>query len=305
MNDKPWMTVGPNPADPASDVVYVGWAESFYERKSGAVGSRIMLSSSADGAVTWRRPVPVARQPAFAGKRSAYLNGTSLVADPSTGRMYVAWEKFVDVPHGGGRFAVRTELASTSADGGLSFSRRVVIGHPRPVGIFQSACGNAMKFGPGRLIRITEFPSLAVGPGGQVLMAYGSADRRDRARVRLARSFNGGASWTNQTVAAPPDAFMPAIAADAGGVSLEYYRRVSSTLLKTELATSTDGATYEQQDLSSVSFPVPITFPNYDPLTAPCYMGDYVGVTRQAGTTFTALKLRESKASALHLWVAG
>src|SRR5207249_3053972 len=105
---------------------------------------------------------------------------------------------------------------------------------------------------------------------------FGSADRRGRARVRLARSLSAGATWTNETVAAAPDAFMPAIAADAGGVSIEYYRRVSSTLLKTELATSTDGATYEERDLSSVSFPVPITFPNYDPLTAPCYLGDYV-----------------------------
>ncbi|MFN2545154.1 MAG: hypothetical protein ABR600_11400 [Actinomycetota bacterium] len=101
-------------------------------------------------------------------------------------------------------------------------------------------------------------------------------------------STNTMSRWTRTDVAGPPDAFMPSLSADATGVSVIYYQRVSGTLLKTGVATSTDGVTFTAQDLSSAAFSLPITFPNFDTGLAACYMGDYLGVARVAGTTYAA-----------------
>ena len=285
-NDKPWMAVGPDPSTPGNDVVYVAWMESFFDQRTGAVGTRIMLTSSKDQGATWSRPVEVFSQPAFAKKRSFYVNGSSLAVDPATSRLYLAWEQFLDLPHGGGRFAMRREFFTSSDDRGATFAKPVVVAHPGPVGAFNPACGNAVKFGAGRLVRIQEFPVLGVGPGGQVLMAYDS-QTQGHISVRVARSIDGGATWTRTTVAGSPDAFMPGLSADDTGVSVVYYQRVPMTLLKTGIATSSDGVTWTSQDLSTASFPVPITFPSWDPGTAPCYMGDYLGVRRVSGTSYT------------------
>jgi BNR repeat-like domain len=286
MNDKPWMTVGPDPTNPANDVVYVSWMESFFDQHTGAIGTRIMLTSSRDQGATWRRPVEVFTQPAFLGKQALYVNGSSLAVDPATGRVYLAWEQFVDRPQGGGRYALRREQLTHSEDGGITFARRRVVALPGAVGVFNPACGNAVKFGAGRLVRIQEFPSIGVGPAGEVLLAFDSQSNR-RISVRVARSTDGGATWSRVTVAASPDAFMPALSADDTGASIVFYQRVPTKLLKAAIATSTDGATWTTQDLSDAAFPVPITFPSFDPSTAPCYMGDYLGVQRVAGTSYT------------------
>src|SRR5207248_7712810 len=125
-------------------------------------------------------------------------------------RLYVAWEQFVDLPQGGGRYEVRRELVTSSGDRGATFARRVVAARPGTVGVFSPACGNAVKFGPGHLVRIQEFPSLGVGPGGQVLMAFDSQTHKHIAVV-VARSVDEGATWSRTTIASSPDAFMPAI----------------------------------------------------------------------------------------------
>ena len=118
-------------------------------------------------------------------------------------------------------------------------------------------------------------------------MAFNSRDpATGRTRVRVARSLDGGLTWTRQTVAGPPDSFMPGLSADDTGASIVYYQRVSPWTLHTEVATSPDGATWSTQDLSDAAFRVPITFPNFDPFTAEYYMGDYVASTRVAGTTY-------------------
>src|SRR5207244_4425674 len=123
MNDKPWVAIGPDPANPANDIVYVAWMESFFDQRTGAIGTRILLTSSSDQGATWHKPTTVFTQPAFVGKRSLYVNGSSLAVDPATGRVYLAWEQFVDLPQGGGRYALRRELLTYSDDAGATFAR--------------------------------------------------------------------------------------------------------------------------------------------------------------------------------------
>ena len=146
-----------------------------------------------------------------------------------------------------------------------------------------------LRFGSGRLVRTTEFPSLGVGPDGVVLMAFNSRDpSTGLARVRVARSVDGGLTWRRRTVAGPPESFMPDLSADDTGASVVYYQRVSRRTLMAEVATSANGRTWSTQDLSDAVFRVPITFPQFDPFPAECYMGDYVASARVAGTTYGA-----------------
>jgi photosystem II stability/assembly factor-like uncharacterized protein len=286
--DKPWMTVGPDPSNPSADIVYVGWQETFFDPTTGETGSRIVLSSSRDAGATWTGPVTVLTQPLFQRRSISFVNGTGLTVDPATGRLYVAWEQLVEPPHGGGKFPVRREWIARSDDGGQTFSGQHIVARIDGIGINLQACGNSLRFGPGRLVRVNDFPSLGVGPGGIVLMAFNSGES-GASQVEVASSLDGGDTWSRTVVSGPPESFMPDLSADATGASVVYYQRASGTrtLLQTELATSSDGMTWSNQDLSGASFPVPITYPQTDPLTAQCYMGDYVASLRSGGTTYT------------------
>ena len=164
-----------------------------------------------------------------------------------------------------------------------NFGSRVVAARVSAVGTLLPACGDVLRFGTGRLIRITDFPSLAVGPGGRVLLAFNSDGSTGVPGIRVARSGDRGRTWAVAAVAGPPMSFMPDISADATGVSVVYYQRASTHTIRTELATSPDGIAWTTQDLSDSAFTVPFTFPNFDPFPAPCYLGDYVASLRSGG----------------------
>jgi hypothetical protein len=68
-----------------------------------------------------------------------------------------------------------------------------------------------------------------------------------------------------------------------------YYLRTGPTTMIARVATSGfAGNTFTAGPLGDVSFGVPFTLPNFDPLTAPCYMGDYTAALRAGGTTYAA-----------------
>ena len=286
--DKPWMTVGPDPSNPSGEILYVGWQQSYFVPRTGSVGTRIVVSASRDLGATWSRPAILFSQP-FAGREGfGFVNGTALAVDPATGRLYVAWEQLLDRPSAPGRYLLRHEWITSSGDGGATFGKRRVAARVSAVGTLLPACGDVLRFGTGRLIRITDFPSLAVGPGGRVLLAFNSDGSTGVPGIRVARSGDRGRTWAVAAVAGPPMSFMPDISADATGVSVVYYQRASTHTIRTELATSPDGIAWTTQDLSDSAFTVPFTFPNFDPFPAPCYLGDYVASLRSGGATYGA-----------------
>jgi hypothetical protein len=289
--DKPWMTVGRDPADPSHDIVYVGWTEFFaiFGAHSFSVGSRIVVSRSLDAGQTWSRPVPVVVVPQETPGRPSrfqFVNGVSLTAGPGGG-LFVGWEQFVD------RFrdftlATRKEWLARSSDAGRSFSRPRLVASPSPVGSLPTLiCANVLSFGPGRLIRVQEFPSLGIGPQRDIFMAY-NASTAGGPVVRVARSSDGGRTWFVKAVSHGGPAFMPALAANGSGVDVTYYQGTDPRHVKLAVARSTDGFTYTNADLSSTSFAVPYTLPPFDPFIAPCYMGDYNGADRAGDTLYAA-----------------
>jgi len=212
----------------------------------------------------------------------AFVQGSSIAVDPTTGAVYVAWERFSN-PFSDRSFDYpgRAIWVARSDDGGQSFSPMRKAAQPVPIGSSNIVCGNVLSFGPGHLARVQEFPSLGVGPTGKVYVAF-NTDVQGRSLVFVVRSTNEGATWKRSPVNAADftDQFMPSLAADTSGVHVLYYQRASATRLAPVLSSSSTGAAFgPASQVSTQTFPVPFTLPNFDPSIAFCYMGDYISLT--------------------------
>ncbi|MDP9301476.1 MAG: glycoside hydrolase [Actinomycetota bacterium] len=293
VTDKPWLAVGANPRHPKHDIIYATWTEDYftYSRRGFAEGSRIMLTSSPDLGKTWSRPRAVFDDRITSREEHRgtfhFVSGSNIAVD-RTGRVYVGWERFSD--DGTFTYKERQEWLSHSTDAGGSFSAPTLFAKPSPVGTLAAplACANVLQFGPGEYVRTQEFPMLGIGPGGDLYAAYNSGHGPGRSSIRVARSDDRGRSWFTKTLQTGGTAFMPAIAASSSGVDVIYYEQTSKFSMKTTIARSGDGFSYSKYNLSDATFRMPQTLPPYDPSIAPCYMGDYLGATRQGQTTYTA-----------------
>lgn len=281
-NDKPWITSGPNPLNPTQDRIYAIWTDFGWD-------TTMVYTMSEDGGVTWSPTQPIQSSGSFSTKASRgydFVQGGAIAADPS-GRVYVAWERFVsyDDTQGWTR-----EIWSRSATDGVTFKKARKIATIRSVGAEDGPCGDSFVFGPSEFARAQEFPTLSVGLGDTVFATYNGTKATGESAVFVSTSVDHGHSWTKTRLVTTPlqDAFMPSVAADGSGVTVIYYERTSPTTLKVRRADSPDGTTWAYDDLSSTDFGVPPTFFNFDPLIAPCYMGDYIGVTRSGGTNYAA-----------------
>jgi hypothetical protein len=280
--DKPWMTVGPDPDHPGRDVVYVSWSEF---RLGFGIGTRIRMSESRDQGRTWSRPVTVASaNQGFESRQFVTLTGSSLVARPSNGSLFVAFERIVESRRGGSR----AEIVTRSGDRGRTFSKLVKAAAPRGIGEVIPACGEVLPFGEGRLARVQEFPMLALGPNGTVAMTYNTEGQDGHSHVVVASSADAGRTWNHHTIPVHKDAFMPAIGGGASGLSVVFYERLGKLTMQASVATSTDGQHFTVGPLSSSTFPAPVTAPSTDPLLATCYMGDYLAASRVGGVTYAA-----------------
>ncbi len=292
--DKPWMTVGPDPSDPSKDDVYVSWTDFFFECANGrcTFGTRIELSVSRDGGTTFSSPTIVVQQPDQVDRTEfAFVQGSSISVDPNTGAVYVAWERFAN-PFGDRRFDYpdRAVWVARSDDSGMSFSQATRAGDPVPIGSTNFICGNVLRFGRAQLVRVQEFPSLAVGPSGTVYVGFDTGVQ-GRSLVFVARSSDGGATWQRSPVNPTEftDQFMPSIVADGGGVHVLYYQRATSRKLATVLSSSNGGPRFgAAEQVSTETFGVPFTLPNFDPAIALCYMGDYISLTSDGASLHAA-----------------
>ncbi len=284
--DKEWLTVGPDPQNPGHDIIYAAWTSA------GRRGEELVVSRSYDGALTWSKPVVIAGSRFIQrknGYKVFYPTGVGLATDPVSGALYAAWEVFgfaanrrtaYDLPN-------HPIMTTSSTDGGRTFSGRQQIGTARAIGEV-IGFGDAMNFGPSNYARVTNFPSVGVGPGGRVFVAYDGATADGTSAVTVASAAGGNGPWQRVLLQTPSDAFMPALAADGSGVSVSYYLRTGPETLTAALATSNDGTTFSSQPLATTDFAVPSTIPSFDPFTAPSYMGDYNGLVRTGSATYAA-----------------
>jgi hypothetical protein len=216
-NDKPMITVDTGSAH--HNRVYVSWDNATGSSSSTKNGNNVLLSYSDDGGLTFSTPVSVSGP--FTGRTGA------IGADPyvtANGTVHVAWQ---DTAHG-------TIVDAASSDGGQTFSSPHLIAS---VNAFQFNV--AAQASRGALV----YPSCG---SYQTTLYCSYTNGNDAAtNVYVAKSTDGGATWTSTGVPAGGDQFNQWLAVDPsnGSVNVAYYdtgtHGATSTLYT--LARSTDG----------------------------------------------------------------
>lgn len=271
--DKDALAVGPDPAVNTRDDIYVAYDDFSFDTVTGVSFTGLPVAHSTDGGKTW--------QVVYADKFlqtsttgcsfQQYIGATPLVT--ANGTLYVTAEQIaVNDPNCTGTApTVLSEWFFKSTDGGNTFAPGVKIAD-----ITAADPSGLLFLGPGRYARTIEFPSPAVF-GGNIYVAWNDGGKGGRSHIRLATSADGGATWTTAFVTGGlGDEVQPALSADSSGLHLLYYHRHTTNTLDVYLGDSTDGTSFTTKRVTSVSFRGTLTIPQFDPIVAFGYMGDYI-----------------------------
>ena len=256
-NDKPMITVDTGRAH--HNRIYVAWDNATGNSSSDKNGNNVVLSYSDDGGVTFSTPVSVSGP--FTGRTGG------IGADPyvtSNGTLHVAWQDYAHL--------TIDDVAST--DGGLTFSAPHVIA---PVNGFQFNV--AAQASRGALV----YPACGAYKTSLYCSYMNGSDAATN--VYVAKSTDGGATWTSTAVPAGGDQFNQWLAVDPsnGSVNVAYYDTGThgATATLYTLARSTDGgATYAASAVANA--------PTDESCCAPSVnlgnqYGDYEGIAAYGG----------------------
>jgi len=274
--DKEAMTTGPDPVTKSRDNLYVTW-DNFGCDDTGCFEG-LVLARSIDSGATWTTSYLDKHYDVFDENNpdcsfQQYIGAQPLV-DPKDGTLYIAAERFsvVDVGCLGGTFTQEQSLF-VSTNGGATFGPRIKIADVTSATPF-----GAVNLGPGQFMRTIEFPVMAIFKNAlYVAWNNGSNASSDHSHIRLAKSTNRGSSWSLSWVTSGSnDEYQPALSADAGALHLLYYQRNANNTLDVRLGNSTSGSSFNSKRVTTTSFPGVLTVPQFDPIIAWGYMGDYI-----------------------------
>ncbi len=274
--DKDAMTVGPDPATKSRDNVYIAW-DNFGCDDTGCFEG-LVLARSGDSGANWTTSYVDKHYDIFDEENpncsfQQYIGAQPLV-DPKDGTLYVAAERFVvDDPTCEGGTASQDQSMFVSTDGGANFGNRLKIADVTPATEF-----GAVNLGPGQFMRTVEFPTMAISKGAlYVAWNNGSNATSDHSHIRLAKSTNHGSTWNvSWATTGSNDEFQPALSADSDGLHLLYYQRNADNTLDVNLGNSSNGSNFNKKRVTTKSSPGVITVPQFDPIIAWGYMGDYI-----------------------------
>ena len=198
-NDKINLWVDRSPSSPFKGTVYVSWT---LFRGGPSRAEPIMLSRSTDGGRTFsaaQQLTPAHNNSSIGGRQ-----GSAIRTAPN-GDVYVFFESGTQID--GAKTDAQMFVKST--DGGVHFSNQAVAS---PVVAIPSPL-------PGASFRDDSFPSVDIGPDGKVFVAWADF-RNGHGQVMLTTSSDGGASWTEASVALDVpgrSAFFPGVAVSPDG----------------------------------------------------------------------------------------
>ena len=168
-----------------------------------------------------------------------------------------------------------SEAIFFSNDGGATWKSGAV----QPIGSSTQGFG-AFTLGPGQLMRNLEFPTLAAF-NGKVYVAWNDGgDGSGHSHIRLGRlNAFGQFSSLAFITSGNNDEAQPALSADTG-LHVAYYKITTASSGNAQLdvmaSNSTNGTFFKVQRVTSQSFPGVFTLPQFDPIIAFTYMGDYI-----------------------------
>jgi hypothetical protein len=256
-NDKPMIAVDTGSAH--HNRIYVAWDNATGSSSSTKNGNNVVLSYSDDGGASFSSPVSVS------GPFTGATGGIG--ADPyvtSNGTLHVAWQ---DDSHG-------TIDDASSTDGGQTFSAPHVI-----ASVNGFAFNVAAQASRGALV----YPSCGSYRTSLYCSYMNGSDAATN--VYVAKSTDGGATWTSAAVPAGGDQFNQWLAVDPsnGSVNVAYYDTGTHGAVPTvyTLARSTDGgATYTASAVANAPTDESCCSPSVD---LGNQYGDYEGIAAYGG----------------------
>jgi hypothetical protein len=271
--DKDAMVAGPDPSVKTRDNLYATWDDSGCDDVSCFNG--LPVARSTDGGTSWQVTYADKVTQDFSTCSFTQYIGAQPIVDPKTGTLFVAAEKAsVDDPNC--TFTAPFQLGEwifRSTDGGQTFGAGVLIGDVTP-----ATPDGLLKLGTSQYMRTIEFPVMAfLGNALYVAWNDGSFGSGGSSHIRLAKSVNDGRNWTlSWATQGTNDEVQPALSGDASGLHLLYYRRNPNNTLDVFVANSANGSSFVPSRVTTRSSPGVFTIPQFDPIIAFGYMGDYI-----------------------------
>jgi hypothetical protein len=256
-NDKPMITVDTGSAH--HNRIYVAWDNATGNSSSTKNGNNVVLSYSDDGGGSFSAPVSVSGP--FIGKTGG------IGADPyvtTDGTLHVAWQDYAHL----------VIADSKSTNGGVTFSAPSAVAI---VGAFEFNV--AAQSTRGALV----YP--ACGAAGTALYCSYTNGSNASTSVYVAKSTDGGSTWTSKAVPAGGDQFNQWLAVDQsnGSINVAYYDTASHGATPTHytLARSTDGgASYTASAIANAATDETCCAPS---VNLGNQYGDYEGLAAAGG----------------------
>jgi hypothetical protein len=269
--DKDALAAGPDPVVKTRDNLYVAYDDFSFNTQTNVSFTGLPVARSANGGKTWHLAyADKFIQPMTGCSFQQYIGATPIV-DSQTGTLYVTAEKIaVNDPKCKGTAPAFSESIFKSTNGGKTFGPGVKIASITP-----AVPDGELFLGPGRYMRTIEFPTPAIR-GHTIYVAWNDG-AQGRSHIRLATSTNGGSTWSKSFVTGGSGAeVQPALSADSKGLHLLYYHRNPNNTLDVLIANSLNGTSFTTKQVNSRPFRGTLTIPQFDPILAFGYMGDYI-----------------------------
>ena len=278
--DKDALATGPGAGN-----LYDVWDDFTFDLATGAPVSGLPVAHSTDGGQTWTltyaSKVPLATKGSCSF--SQYIGAQPLVV----GRIVYDAAELISVndPNCAGAPLAFSEAVFTSRDGGTTWSAGATIpitSSTQGAQVFQLATGQFM--------RNLEFPTLAAFQGKVYMSWNDGGDGSGHSHIRLAQLNEAGqATKVSFITSGSNDEIQPALSADSGGLHVAYYQIstdasgngqfdvfISNSNNGNNNGSSSSSNGFTAQRVTSQSFPGVFNVPQFDPLIAPAYMGDYI-----------------------------
>ena len=271
--DKDALTTGPGNGN-----LYDVWDDFTVDPGTFMEFSGLPVAHSTDGGKTWTityaSKVPIF-DPNGGCSFQQYIGAQPLVA----GAIIYDASEFISVDDPNCTFTAPvnfSEAIFSSNDGGSTWTAGAVIpitsSVPQNLGAFQ--------LGPAQFMRNLEFPTLASFKGTVYMAWNDGGDGSGHSHIRLAQLDSSGKLVKSSFITSGSnDEAQPAMSADSS-LHIAYYQISTDASgngqLDVMVSNSSSGNSFKVQRVTSQSFPGVFTLPQFDPIIAFTYMGDYI-----------------------------